>query len=168
MKNKRIFIVILILAITTLALGYINRKSMGEGREEGNITFIAGDNSVTLTYEEIIALEGKEFRATEDTSTSGPTLRNYKGVLFLDVLNKAGYDKEAVSKYKKVLVKGLDGYIIAMSGDEINDNVFLAYEKDGKPLGTMAKGGSGPFQLIIKADTFSQRWCKYVYEVVLE
>ena len=33
----------------------------------------------------------------------------------------------------KVLVKGLDGYVIAMSVDEaLSDHVYLAFEKDGK------------------------------------
>ena len=67
-------------------------------------------------------------------------------------------------------MKGLDGYVIALSTDEVMEGkgIYLAFEKNGKPLGNMKNGGSGPFQLIAVTDSFSQRWCKYVFEVSLE
>lgn len=155
----------------TLTLGYINMRSIDTSAgEEKTVTIIWGDNSVKLHFDEITSLNNKEFNATEDTSKSGPASHKFEGVLLKDLLNKASVDDLAIKGYSKVLVKGLDGYVIALSVDEIlsGNNVFLAFEKDGKPLGTMKKGGSGPFQLIARSDMFSQRWCKYVYEVVLE
>ncbi len=171
MKNKILIAVILILVAATLILGYIHMRSIDTSAgDEKTITVIWGDNSVKLQFEEITSLSNKEFNATEDTSKTGPTSRKYKGVLLKDILNKASIDDEAIKDYSKILIKGLDGYVIALPVDEIltGNNVYMAFEKDGKPLGTMKKGGSGPFQLIARADTFSQRWCKYVYEVVLE
>lgn len=172
MKNKKLIIIIFTLSIMVLILGYINMKSMGPRAEnEGTITFIAGDSSTELNFEEITSLESKDFRATEDTSTTDPTSRTYKGVLLKSVLNMANIDDDIIASYSKVVVSGLDGYVIALGTDEIlsrRKNVFLAYEKDGKSLGTMKRGGSGPFQMIATADVFAQRWCKYVYEVRLE
>lgn len=171
MKNKKLIIIIGTLVIFTITMGYINMKSIDvNSSEEGTITFVYGDSTVQLRFDEIIALNSKEFNATEDTSKSGPTSRKYKGVLLKDVLNKASIKDEVIAGYSKILVKGLDGYIIALPVDEVlsGSNVFLAFEKDNKPLGTMKKGGSGPFQLVARSDTFSQRWCKYVFEVSLE
>ena len=169
MKNKIFVIIITLLAIVTLVLGYLNRQSIDVSSEEGTVKFIVGDNSVELSYGEIISLDYEEFSAVEDTSKSGPTKRKYKGVLLKEVLNKANVSNETILSSSKIIVKGLDGYVIALHPDEIMGNTaYLAYEKDGKGLGTMKSGGSGPFQLVVKSDTFSQRWCKYVYEVIVE
>lgn len=170
MKNKKLILVIAILAVVTLALGYINMRSINNaGTKEGTITFKWGENTAALSFEEITVIENHEFKAIEDTSTSGPASRKYKGVFLKDVLNKAGIDDSAIESAKSVTVKGLDGYVIAMAAQEVlSDNVYLAFEKNGKPLGNMKNGGSGPFQLIAVSDSFSQRWCKYVIEVNLE
>ncbi len=171
LKNKKLIAVIIFLVAATLILVYINMRNIDTSAgEDKTITVIWGESSVKLQFDELISLDNKEFNATEDTSKSGPASRRYKGVLLKDLLNKASVDDLAIKGYSKVLVKGLDGYVIALSVDEIlsGNNVFIAFEKDGKPLGTMKKGGSGPFQLIARSDMFSQRWCKYVYEVVLE
>lgn len=171
MKNKKLIIIIALLVLSISVLGYINMKNISPRLDdEGTITFIAGEKSVQLTFDEITSLVGKDFRATEDTSTTGPTPRKYKGVLLKDVLNEATIDDDTISSYTKVIITGLDGYVIALGVDEIlaRKNVYLAFEKDGKPLGTMKKGGSGPFQMIATADMFAQRWCKYVIEVRLE
>jgi len=170
MINNKLVLIIAILAIATLTLAYANMKTMNNpGMEDGTITFVWSDETASLNFEEITALENHQFKATEDTSTSGPKSRKYRGVLLKDLLNKADIDDSALKSASKVLVKGLDGYVIAMSVDEaLSDHVYLAFEKDGKPLGTLKKGGSGPFQLIIVKDSFSQRWCKYVFEVTIE
>lgn len=171
MKNKKLIIVIVVLLLIIAVLGYINAKEMNARTgDEGNVAFVEGDKAITLSYEDIVSLNSKEFRATEDTSTSGPTPRKYKGVLLKDAINLAGFNDDTIAGYKKIVVTGLDGYVIALSTEEIlgRKNVYLAYEKDGKPLGTMRKGGSGPFQMIATADMFAQRWCKYVIEVRLE
>ncbi len=171
MKNKKLTTAILVLFVMIMILGYINSKNIGSKvQDEGNIAFVVGEDSVTLTFEEITSLKNLDFRATEDTSTSGPTPRKYKGVLLREAMNEAGMDNETIKGFKKVTVTGLDGYIIALGTDEVlaKKNIYLAFEKDGKPLGTMKKGGSGPFQMIATADMFAQRWCKYVIEVRLE
>lgn len=170
MKNKKLILIIAVLAIATLALAYLNMRGMSDTADDGTVTFIHNDNTSTLSFDEITALEGHEFKAIEDTSNSGPASRKFKGVLLKDVLNKAGIDDDALKGASKVIVKGLDGYVIAMAADEVlqEDSIYLAYEKNGKPLGNMKNGGSGPLQLIAVSDSFSQRWCKYVTEVTVE
>jgi len=171
MKNKKLAVVIAVLAVLTFVLGYLNMKGMDTGANEaGTVTFVSGESTMKLSFDEITSLEHYEFKATEDTSSSGPASRKYIGVLLKDVLNKASIKDETIKASSKVIIKGLDGYVIAISPDEVlsGNSVYLAFEKNGKPLGNMKNGGSGPFQLIALSDSFSQRWCKYVNEVSLE
>ena len=171
MKNKKLIAIIAILTVLTLSLGYINIKSVNKASgEEGMIGFVSGEGSARLSFDEITGLGSKEFKAVEDTSASGPASRKFKGVLLKDVLNKISISDETIKSSSKIIVKGSDGYVLALSPDEVlaDNGVYLAYEKNGKPLGNMKNGGSGPFQLIAVSDSFSQRWCKYVVEVVLE
>ena len=171
MKNRKLTVIIAVLAVLTFILGYLNAKNMNLiSNEDGTISFISGESIIRLSFEEITAIDNHEFKAVEDTSTSGPASRKYKGVLLKNVLNKASINDETIAASSKIIVKGLDGYVIAISADEVlaNKSVYLAFEKNGKPLGNMKNGGSGPFQLIAVSDSFSQRWCKYVTEVKLE
>ena len=47
-------------------------------------------------------------------------------------------------------------------------NVYLTFERDGEYLKSKKQGGNGPFQLVIRKDSFSQRWIKHVDEIILE
>ena len=60
----------------------------------------------------------------------------------------------------------IDGYAAALSMDKVmdDDNVYLAYKRDGELLGTKTDGGNGPYQLIISKDKFSQYWVKFAYQ----
>lgn len=171
MKNKKLVVVIAVLVSFTLILGYLNMKDVDTtANKAGTITFVSGENTIKLSFDEITALEHHEFRAVEDTSSSGPASRKYKGVLLKDVMNKASIKNETIEASSKIIIKGLDGYVIALAPDEVlsDSSVYLAFEKNGKLLGNMKNGGSGPFQLIAISDSFSQRWCKYVTEVSME
>jgi hypothetical protein len=75
-----------------------------------------------------------------------------------------------ISNTQKITFNAIDEYKIILSIDEINEpsNVYLTFERDGKPLKSKKQGGNGPFQLVIRRDPFSQRWIKHVYEIILE
>ena len=171
MKNKKLIVFIAVLAAFTFIMVYLNMKSIHtSANEDGTITFVSGESTMKLSFNEITALEHHELKAIEDTSSSGPASHKYIGVLLKDALNKASIKDETIEASSKVIIKGLDGYVIAMPPDEVlsDNSVYLAFEKNGKSLGNMKNGGSGPFQLIALSDSFSQRWCKYVTEVSLE
>lgn len=171
MKNKKLAAVIAVLAVFIFLLGYLNMKTMDTtANEDGVINFVHGESTMKLSFDELTALDNHEFKAVEDTSSSGPASRKFKGVLLKDALNRASIDDETIKASSKIIVKGLDGYVIALAADEVlaDKGVYLAFEKNGKPLGNMKNGGSGPVQLVANTDSFSQRWCKYVIEVSLE
>ena len=98
MKNKKLGVVIAVLAATTLLLGYLNMRTIDTtANGEGVITFIHGDKVSKLSLEELTALENHEFKAVEDTSSSGPAARKFKGVLLRDVHGRASIDDGAVA-----------------------------------------------------------------------
>jgi len=172
MKNKSIFAIVVVLVIILALLAFINQQNIKVTSSEaikGTLLVAAGGNEKKLEFQDIEALNPVEFKATQDTSDSGPQEHTFKGVLLKDVI--AGvFSEDELKKASKVVVKAIDGYTVALSPEEVMEqgNVYLAFEKDGKPLGTKAEGGSGPYQVIITKDRFSQRWCKFVTEVSLE
>jgi hypothetical protein len=42
---------------------------------------------------------------------------------------------------------------------------MIAYLCDGKGLGTLKEGGTGPLRVIVLNDAFGTRCCKYVYKI---
>ncbi len=82
----------------------------------------------------------------------------------INILKKLEIDTE---NKKQLIVRGIDGYTVAFSIDEVvdEDNIYLAYKMEGKLLKSKEEGGSGPYQLIVRKDQFSQRWCKFVVEM---
>lgn len=59
---------------------------------------------------------------------------------------------------QEITVRAVDGYTVPLNSEEIldEDNVYLAYKIDGETM---------PYQIIIRKDQFSQRWCKDVVEI---
>ena len=102
-----------------------------------------------------------DFAATRDTSDSGPSEHLYTGVLLKNVLEELGID---IRDHDTVIAKAIDGYNVAYEASEVReeDNIYLAIARDGEALGSKSTGGSGPYQIIVKEDAFSQRWCKFV------
>ena len=111
-----------------------------------------------------MAIREENFNATLDTSSTDPKEFEYTGVLLREIIKKVDINLE---NKELAAVTGADGYTVAVSIDKImeEDNVYLSYKRQGHPLGTRDDGGSGPYQLIIRKDKFSQNWCKYAVKV---
>lgn len=160
--------VVLIIVMGVFAL--MNREIAKEAQgvsENAEIIIKDGNSQVSLSFDEINSLEEVEFNAVLDTSDSGPKENTYTGVLLKEIIEKVGMD---IEDKKQMVVKALDGYVVALKISEVidEDNVYLAYKLDGQPLRSKEQGGSGPYQLIIRKDQFSQRWCKFVVEIELK
>ena len=71
---------------------------------------------------------------------------------------------------QKILIKAIDGYVVALDSKEIliDNNVYLVYKRDDEFLKDRDNGGDGPYQLIITTDEFSQRWCKNIVEIEID
>ena len=88
---------------------------------------------------------------------------NFTGVTLWSLLELSGISENATSVY----VQASDSYGSTFSIQEIeqNNQYLIAYAKDGQPLESRDKGGTGPIRLVIGSDQYSQRWVKYVVNI---
>ncbi|HSH34830.1 hypothetical protein [Schnuerera sp.] len=107
------------------------------------------------------------FPAVVRSSGNKPVETEYKGIEMSKLFYSLDLD---ISQVEKITFNASDGYRIILSIEEINEpnNVYLTFEKDGKPMKSKRQGGNGPFQLVIRRDPFSQRWIKHIEEIILE
>ncbi len=83
------------------------------------------------------------------------TVKNFRGVRLIDVLDRVGIDVQGHKDARRMVVvaRATDGYAVTFSWNElyntpIGDSVLVAYEKDGKPL----EPGEGQLLLISGKD----------------
>ena len=155
-----------VLLVLSVTLWFVYVGAAGGDTDEtiafthgGEVFFEAG-----LDY--IKGFESVTFETVIRSSVLKPTKVEYTGVRLLDLLNDMNVD---LNGKKSIIVKGSDGYMTGVSFEELNKkDIYIAYEMDGKPLKPREKNGYGPYQLVIPGDPYSQRWCKYIYEVEVE
>ncbi|MDP3387700.1 MAG: hypothetical protein Q8S24_10725 [Eubacteriales bacterium] len=164
-KNSKILIVIIILLAVTASIAiFLNRDNVAASKElNNNALFILIEDGVELAsfnMSEIQAIGEVEFDATLRSSGSDPKDHIYTGVLLKNIFAHANISFDGK---KTVVLTAADGYTVAVAIDKFldDDNVYLAYMRDGELLGTKEDGGSGPYQMIIRKDPFSQFWCKF-------
>ena len=80
--------------------------------------------------------------------------RNYSGILLTKILDMAGINRREIKKYY-ILIGATDGYYVTISGGElfnsqVENQMFLAYERDGKPLDEK----EGYISLVIPTDKY--------------
>lgn len=163
-----------ILLIMLISLILIGCQSQPEAKETGDILYPEATikiidlkgNEMEVTLEELVDYGEADFVATKDTSTSDPIEYDYTGVLLKDVFEEMEIDIEGI---KGVVVSASDGYKVTIEDEKIqqDDNVYLTYMREGKWLESKDNSGSGPIQLIVSKDQFSQYWCKYVTSIEL-
>lgn len=169
--KKMIAIVISILIVVVGITAYLNREEIKDKEVMiENHSFVIMENGKEVDIVELGLLEDlspEEFKANLKSSGKDPVEHTYKGVMLKDVLASKGQSLEDKSQ---VIIRSVDGYTVALSPEEVaeDENVYIVYEMDGKPLGTKEDGGSGPYQVVIRKDPFGQRWAKFVVEVELQ
>ncbi len=167
LNNRTIGIIIFILIIIMGVFTFMNREMVKDNREanENAEIKVKGEGLETiLKFEDIIKLGEEKFAAVLDTSDSNPEEHNYTGVSLKNIIEEARID---IEDKQQILVRGIDGYTVAFSIEEVidEDNIYLAYQSNGNFLKSKEEGGSGPYQIIVRKDQFSQRWCKFVVEL---
>ncbi len=169
-RNLVIILSVIVLLIVVGIFSFLNAGNIGEKKqlEENKTIMVSFDgNEIGRADMEFIKNAGeKEFSAVMDTSDTGQEEHYYTGVLMNNVLEKMGID---VEDYKMVTVNAIDGYKVAFEPEEVQeeDNIYIAYRENGQILGTKGSGGRGPYQIVVRKDRFSMRWCKYVVEIEL-
>lgn len=169
-SNRIIGIVMVFLVCMVVLFAFLNRGNQAQKEElqekEQFVISIDGKEQGRISKKQVEQMGVSEYTVTMDTSKTDPTDVVFEGVELKDILEQ---NKIKISDYKTIQAKALDGYSTAMTVEEVMkpDNVILCIKKDGKYLGTKGDGGMGPFLVIIREDSFSQRWCKYLEAVDL-
>ncbi len=168
-RQARIVIIALIVCVAAIAvLLFLNRDNIAAGRwaqQNATLTFaVTGQDDIEVDYDYICSLPATDFAATIRSSGQTPEEVIYTGVLLQDVLDDLDID---ISGCQGIRVYAADGYAIAAQIDDVldRDNVYLAYKIDGEVMKNRDQGGWGPYQIIIREDSFSQRWAKYVMKI---
>ncbi len=165
--KRKIILMIVILASIVGVTAYMNRRAVEVKKElQENAEFVIKDNGreiAKLNMKEIRGLGEIEFGANLKTSGKEPIAYKYTGVPLKKLFEKFEIDLKGKSA---VIVSAVDGYTVAVDIDKVleEDNVYLAYMREGEPLGNREDGGKGPYQMIISKDKFSQYWCKFAIE----
>ncbi|MCT4564679.1 MAG: molybdopterin-dependent oxidoreductase [Maledivibacter sp.] len=167
MMNRKITLVIIILAVIVGSTAYMNLKTVEVKKElQENAEFVIKENGkeiAKLNMKEIRTLGETEFSANLKTNGKEPIRYTYTGVPLKNLFEKYGVD---IKEKSTLVVTAIDGYTVAVEIDKIleDDNVYLAYMREGKSIGNREDGGKGPYQMIISKDKISQHWCKFAVE----
>jgi len=157
------------LVFAVVALAWLNRNNVaGKKAVQENGTFLvtAGDSRYTVTMSDIEEIGSRVVDANYKTNLMPAVQKKYTGVPLKSLLDSLGVDYSAA---KSVRFSAADGYIsVAAVSDALDEeNCFIVFEEDGKPLGAREAGGVGPFMVIFAKDRFSLRWCKYLLEITV-
>ncbi len=137
-----------------------------------NKTFLLEIQNDTTSYSvgqgHILDLDSVvEFPAVVRSSGNKPFETKFTGIELTKLFDSLNIN---LSGKSKITFNALDGYMVVLDMEEIYEpnNVYLVLKRDGEFLKSQKQGGSGPYQIVIRRDAFSQRWCKHVVEIIIE
>ncbi|OWZ83835.1 molybdopterin-dependent oxidoreductase [Natranaerobius trueperi] len=166
--NKKVLTAVAVLVLIVAVTAYLNAGESEErarSQEEATI-FInhEGEQVAEVEFDNILDLEQQEFEETLRSSDSPDRDNMYTGVALKDLLA----DRDiSLDEIEQVVTRAVDGYTVALSAEEVleEDNVYIVYKVNDKPLPPKEEGGSGPYQIVIRNDDFGQRWNKFLMEL---
>ncbi|WP_461204696.1 molybdopterin-dependent oxidoreductase [Clostridium sp. DL1XJH146] len=164
-KNKKTIVSIVVALVVIIGVfAFLNQDSVSEKKSLNNdAIFIVMDNGEEVqrfNMEEIRNLGETNFKANLKTNGKDPVEYEYTGVLLKTLFEEAGV---SIEEKDAVVMTAADGYATSVEMKKVmeDDNVYVAYMREGESIGTKEDGGKGPYQIIISKDQFSQYWCKY-------
>lgn len=166
-NNKKGRVIYVIFAAFVLVSGlfvfsYYNRSNVNVEKSEYTVIIEYEEKNIEIDLDYIKSLESVGFYVNNLKDNI-----EYKGITLLSVFEDKGID---VSSTSEIIFIASDGYTSAATGDEVNDldNIYLVYERNSEPSGLKEDGGSGPIEIVIKKDEFSNRWCKFLSKIVIK
>ncbi len=148
--------VLIVLLVIGLIFVFLPGEGYNEGFElqrENPLSVEFGQESYRVHFENLL-----DFQQYEIDTERGDIFKGIRLKVLLGTLNIP------LEEIDRVITTSIDAYSVALSAEEVlaEDNVYLVYEINGKPLSPMEEGGSGPFRILIREDPFRQRWNKNV------
>jgi hypothetical protein len=170
MKKRNTIIVLSLLTVLAIAIVILAVTNAPKDKPvSGTISIISNGATLRIyTMEEIGAMEYIEVYKKIESSSYADVEGTFRGISLHTLLEKV--DPSLLTSGKKIVVRSEDAFVTAFSADEVseNDNIFVAYMLNNKPLGTLKDGGMGPFRIIIQNDQFGNRSAKYVCEIEVQ
>lgn len=168
-KGKLVIIITMALLLAAAILAYLNAGNLDLKRDlemKAEFLLTEGNQHFRVTMGDILALDPVNFTAIMDTSTTDPTPVSFTGVELSKICAHYGL---FISPRSVFQFKALDGYGSAVTGEEVltSDNVYVCIAMNGEALKPKKEGGLGPYLMVIKGARFSQRWCKFIEEIVV-
>jgi len=161
MKRTTIAVVAVLAALAAgvAALAILNGKNAKADQKlrDGDAFLItAGGTGHKITMEEFQALDLRDIQANYKKSGKAPETRIYTGLSFAELLRVKHIDATGAAA---AIFTAADGYASAITlEDALNEeNCFIVLDDE-----------AGPFRMILARDQFSQRWCSFLVNVVLE
>lgn len=162
-SKAAIFIIVLLIVVFLAALS-MNKSEIESRRallESSTIEIKQEDQSDMVGLEVLKSLGFEKFEAVLDTSSTDASLYEYSGIQLVKLLVELGYE---IHEKDRIIATGADGFSVAYSGEEVleDGNIYIAVMEEGNYLGGIEDGGSGPYEIIVIKDSFSNRRCKWV------
>ncbi|GAA0177084.1 hypothetical protein SH2C18_03720 [Clostridium sediminicola] len=164
-KNKTILASIVGALVVIIAVfAFLNKDAVEEKKTLNNdsifIVMNNGEEIKKYNMEEVRGLGETKFKANLKKNGKDPIEYEYTGVLLKNLFQDAGVSLDGK---EAVVMTAADGYATSVEIKKVleDDNVYVAFMKEGEAIGTKEEGGKGPYQIIISKDQFSQYWCKY-------
>ncbi len=162
-KSVGLFGLIALSALIMVVLGYYHGQQAGKIDDE-MLRIKTTQRSYEVSLTDIMTFDIVIFEATVRSSGNDPEVIEFGGVLLFDILVDLDID---LSGEETVIFKSLDGYQTRVSAQEVmqTDNVYVVYQRNQQKTLSRSEGGTGPLEVVIALDPFSQRWNKYLVEI---
>ncbi len=165
--KKETKIVVSLLIVFIVLTGFLSVLNINRVKDvnQQELTIISNNNKIVFSLSEIKELPSITFKA-EIRSTSQPNkIVEFTGVSISELLSAASINDE----FSSVVFKSVDGFQSELSKEEamLDENVFVVYLRDGVQTLSKNDGGSGPMEVVVALDPFSNRWNKYLVEIEL-
>ncbi len=168
--QRPLLLLIGLLAVAVGLLAWINMRRIPPAADTPVLVLKAGGGEIrNATLEEIREMDAERFEATLRTTSAPPETYTYTGVPLSRIISLV-MGEGAFAEADQIVVRAADGYTLAFSVADVlaAENLYVVFERDGKPLRGRESGGPGPMQLVVRRDGFGQRWCKYLTEVEIQ
>lgn len=165
--KKETKIVVALLVVFMILTGILSILNFNRAKDinQSELSIVSNNNTIVYSLSEIKELPSTTFKA-EIRSTSQPNrVIDFTGVSMIQLLKSANINKE----YSSVVFKSVDGFQTVLSKEEVllDGNVYVAYLRDGEQTLSKSDGGTGPMEVVVALDPFSNRWNKYLIEIEL-
>lgn len=162
-KSSLLIGLIALFTLLTLGLGLFHANQSSQ-IDEDILIIKTAQKTFKLSLDEIMAYDKTVFVANVKASGADPVESEFGGILLSELIMLQGIQLKGNETFT---FKAIDGYQTNVSFEEVMqaNNVYLVYERNGVKTANRANGGTGPLEIVIALDTFSQRWNKHLIQI---